>query len=108
MLSLFKHLSGKSGQNYIYRGPVSPGLRTSSFRHLSKPPTAALPLPERNTSSEAPMYLSRMLTFRADEDMAAELARIPDRSEFMRRAIEKALERRPAIEAAEPKEVSSP
>lgn len=83
----------------VYTSPIvgdqflRPPLPSPEFQLL--PPAAALPPPERNTSSEALMYLSRMLTFRADEDMAAELARIPDRSEFMRRAIERALERRP-------------
>jgi hypothetical protein len=40
------------------------------------------------------MRLSRMLSFRATEDMAAEVASIPDKSDFMRRALERALERR--------------
>ena len=49
------------------------------------------------------MILSRMLTFRADEELAAELARIPGRSDFIRAAIERALERRPPpVRAAEP------
>jgi metal-responsive CopG/Arc/MetJ family transcriptional regulator len=40
------------------------------------------------------MYLlSRWLTVRISEELASEIAEIPDRSEFIRAAIENALER---------------
>jgi hypothetical protein len=36
-----------------------------------------------------------MLTFRVDEELASELAAIPERSNFVREALERALDRRP-------------
>jgi hypothetical protein len=57
----------------------------------------------------AMQLLSRMVSFRCPEELAAALATIPDRdrSEFMRKALERALRRLPPPvrgEAAETKE----